>query len=44
MVHPLEDGTACTIEGNPRPRVQGFAYVFSRMEKLLGFGHVPDSV
>jgi hypothetical protein len=24
------------------PNVQGFSYVFSRMDKLLGFGHVPD--
>jgi hypothetical protein len=31
-----------TIEGNKSPRVQGFSYVLSRIEKLLGFGHVPD--
>ena len=26
------------------PKVQGFSYVFSRMDKLLGFGQVPDTV
>jgi hypothetical protein len=31
-----------TIEGNRSPRVQGFSYVFSRMEKLLGYGHAED--
>lgn len=29
-------------EGNKSPKVQGFSYVLSRMDKLLGFGHVPD--
>jgi hypothetical protein len=24
-----------------RMRVQGFSYVLSRMDQLLGFGHVP---
>ncbi len=42
IVHHLEDGFLYTIEGNKSPRVQGFKYVFSRMEKLLGFGQVPD--
>ncbi|MEW6585701.1 MAG: CHAP domain-containing protein [Nitrospirota bacterium] len=42
LVHQLKDGMLYTIEGNKSPRVQGFSYVFSRMEKLLGFGHVPD--
>jgi hypothetical protein len=42
LVHQLRDGMLYTIEGNRSPRVQGFSYVFSRMEKLLGFGHVPD--
>jgi hypothetical protein len=32
-----------TIEGNKSPRVQGFSYVSSRMDKLLGFGEVPDA-
>jgi hypothetical protein len=41
LVHQLKDGMLYTIEGNKSPRVQGFSYVFSRMEKLLGFGHVP---
>jgi hypothetical protein len=41
FVHQLKDGMLYTIEGNKSPKVQGFSYVFSRMEKLLGFGHVP---
>ena len=43
LVHQLKDGMLYTIEGNRSPRVQGFSYVFSRMEKLLGFGHTPDA-
>jgi hypothetical protein len=43
LVHQLKDGMLYTIEGNKSPKVQGFSYVFSRMEKLLGFGHVPDA-
>jgi hypothetical protein len=42
MIHQLKDGMLYTIEGNRSPKVQGFSYVFSRMEKLLGFGHVTD--
>jgi hypothetical protein len=42
LVHQLKDGMLYTIEGNKSPRVQGFSYVFSRMDKLLGFGHVPN--
>jgi hypothetical protein len=41
MVHQLKDGMLYTIEGNRSPNVQGFSYVFSRMDKLLGYGHVP---
>ena len=41
LVHQLKDGMLYTIEGNRSPQVQGFSYVFSRMDKLLGFGHVP---
>jgi len=41
IVHQLKDGMLYTIEGNKSPKVQGFSYVFSRMDKLLGFGHVP---
>lgn len=41
LVHQLKDGMLYTIEGNKSPRVQGFSYVYSRMEKLLGFGRVP---
>lgn len=42
LVHQLRDGFLYTIEGNKSPNVQGFNYVFSRMDKLLGFGQVPD--
>ncbi len=41
LVHSVQDGMLYTIEGNRSPRVQGFSYVLSRMDKLLGFGHVP---
>lgn len=41
LVHSVQDGMLYTIEGNHSPRVQGFSYVLSRMEKLLGYGHVP---
>lgn len=40
LVHQLKDGMLYTLEGNRSPRVQGFSYVFSRMDRLLGFGHV----
>ncbi len=43
FVYQLRDGMLYTIEGNKSPRVQGFSYVFSRMDKLLGFGQVPDA-
>ena len=42
LVHQLRDGYLYTLEGNKSPKVQGFSYVFSRMDKLLGFGHVLD--
>lgn len=42
LVHSLKDGMLYTIEGNRSPQVQGFSYVMSRMDKLLGFGQVPD--
>jgi peptidoglycan hydrolase-like protein with peptidoglycan-binding domain len=41
LVHSVQEGMLYTIEGNHSPRVQGFPYVLSRMDKLLGFGHVP---
>ncbi|UPG92170.1 CHAP domain-containing protein [Luteibacter aegosomaticola] len=41
LVHSVKDGMLYTIEGNRSPKVQGFSYVLSRMEKLLGFGHIP---
>jgi hypothetical protein len=42
IVHHLRDGFLYTIEGNKSPRVQGFKYVFGRMDKVLGFGQVPN--
>jgi hypothetical protein len=42
FVHQYKEGMLYTIEGNKSPKVQGFSYVFSRMEQLLGFGHIPD--
>jgi hypothetical protein len=41
LVHSVQDGMLYTIEGNRSTRVQGFSYVLSRMDKLLGYGHVP---
>jgi hypothetical protein len=41
FVHSVKEGMLYTIEGNKSPNVQGFSYVLSRMDKLLGFGHVP---
>ena len=43
LVHQLHDGFLYTIEGNKSPKVQGFSYVFSHMDKLLGYGQVPDA-
>jgi hypothetical protein len=43
LVHQVKDGMLYTIEGNRSPRVQGFSYVLSRMDKLLGFGHVTEA-
>jgi hypothetical protein len=40
FVYETRDGYLYTIEGNHSPRVQGFSYVMSRMDQLLGFGHV----
>ncbi len=42
LVHQYKDGILYTIEGNKSPKVQGFSYVLSRMDKLLGYGHIPD--
>lgn len=41
LVHQVQDGMLYTIEGNRSPQVQGFSYVQSRMDKLLGYGHAP---
>ena len=43
LVHQVRDGFLYTIEGNKSPNVKGFNYVFSRMDKLLWFGQVPDA-
>jgi hypothetical protein len=42
FVYQLKDGMLYTIEGNKSPNVQGFSYVLSRMDKLLGYGHVAE--
>ncbi len=42
LMRQLKDDMLYTIEENWSPRVQGFSYVFSRMGRFLGFGHVPD--
>lgn len=42
LVHQVRDGMLYTVEGNKSSKVQGFSYVLSRMEKLLGYGHVPN--
>lgn len=45
LVHHVADGILYTVEGNkggfPAP-VRVFDYVLARMERLLGFGRVPD--
>jgi hypothetical protein len=41
FVHQVKDGMLYTIEGNKSTTVQGFSYVLSRMDQLLGFGRVP---
>jgi hypothetical protein len=41
LVHSVREGMLYTVEGNRSPRVQGFSYVLSRMDRLLGYGHVP---
>jgi hypothetical protein len=41
IVHHVADGMLYTIEGNRTAKVAGFDYVLSRMDKLLGYGHVP---
>lgn len=42
LVYQVKDGFLYTIEGNRSTKVQGFSYVLSRMDKLLGYGQVPD--
>lgn len=42
LVHQVQDGMLYTIEGNRSSKVQGFSYVLSRMDKLLGYGHIPS--
>ncbi|HEX2882147.1 MAG TPA: peptidoglycan-binding protein [Polyangiaceae bacterium] len=41
LVYQLQNGMLYTIEGNKSAKVQGFSYVFTRMEQLLGFGRIP---
>lgn len=40
LVHHTADGFIYTIEGNKSSKVQGFHYVKSNMEKLLGFARI----
>jgi hypothetical protein len=40
LVHHYQDGFLYTIEGNKAANVAGFSYVKTRMEKLLGYGHI----
>jgi hypothetical protein len=42
LVHQVRDGRLYTVEGNRLPQVRGFSYVLSRIDKRLGYGHVPD--
>ena len=42
IVHRLEDGILYTIEGNLNNKVQSFGYSFNRLDKCLGYAHVPD--
>ncbi len=42
LVHQVHGGMIYTIEENRSSNVQGFSYARSRMDKLFGFGHVPD--
>lgn len=41
FVYELSDGMLYTIEGNHSASVAGFSYVYSRINKLLGFAHIP---
>lgn len=43
IVYDVRDGIVYTVEGNRGPKVAGFHYVLGRMDKLLGFGQVPDA-
>lgn len=40
IVHHYKDGFVYTIEGNKAANVAGFAYVKTRIDKLLGFGRI----
>jgi peptidoglycan hydrolase-like protein with peptidoglycan-binding domain len=45
LVHRCENGIVYTIEGNKGnypARVRGFDYVLGRIDRLLGFGRVPN--
>ena len=40
IVHHFKDGFLYTIEGNKAANVAGFSYVKTRMDKVLGYGHI----
>jgi hypothetical protein len=45
LVHHHSNGLVYTIEGNKGnfpAQARGFTYTFGRIDKLLGFGRVPD--
>jgi hypothetical protein len=41
LVHHVAYGVLYTVEGSHAPRVQGFSYVLSHLERLLGYAQVP---
>ncbi|MFP2907590.1 peptidoglycan-binding protein [Pyxidicoccus sp. 3LFB2] len=41
LVHHVAYGMLYTVEGSHAPRVQGFSYELSHMERLLGYAQVP---
>ena len=41
LVHHVAYGMLYTVEGNHGPRVQGFSYVLTHLDRLLGYAQVP---
>ena len=40
IVHHYKDGFLYTLEGNKAANVAGFAYVKTRLDKVLGYGRI----